>query len=71
MSVCRSCGTAIVWTVTEKGKKMPVDKDPVRGGFVLVHDELDPESPPRAISETVHLSHFATCPNADAHRKEK
>lgn len=35
---CRSCGAPMIWTTTEKGKKMPVDADPVEAerGFRLV-----------------------------------
>lgn len=71
MSLCRSCGNPIIWTVTANGKKMPVDRDPVGGTFVLVYDELDPSTAPRSLSEDVHLSHFATCPNADQHRRSR
>lgn len=27
-SVCRSCGADILWCITKKGKKMPVDLPP-------------------------------------------
>ncbi len=38
---CRSCGASIVWTVTEKGKKMPVDAEPtLDGNIVLIHKEV-------------------------------
>lgn len=38
-SACRSCGARVVWTVTENGKRMPVDEAPSADGrFVL---ELD------------------------------
>lgn len=70
MKTCRSCGAEIIWTETMNGKKMPVDAKPVQG-FVLVRDELDPSSTPRAIPEKIHLSHFATCPNADQHRRSQ
>lgn len=73
LSHCRSCAAPIIWTVTTNGKRMPVDADPVVSprGFRL--DEG--EDPPVASFTTKHLaddpvyvSHFSTCPNADAHR---
>jgi hypothetical protein len=60
MSACSSCGAQITWLLTGKGSAMPVDGDiPKTGpGNVL----FDPK---------VHTSHFATCPNADKHRRSK
>jgi hypothetical protein len=55
---CRSCRAKIIWFKTEGGRNMPVDADTVEPD----DDEWDP---PR------HISHFATCPNADKHRKGK
>ena len=53
---CSSCRAPIVWIITKAGKRMPVDWD----------------------SSTVELdgvrrgvSHFSTCPQADAHRKSR
>lgn len=33
---CSSCSAAIEWAVTEKGKRMPVDAEPVEGGTILL-----------------------------------
>jgi hypothetical protein len=55
---CNSCRKQIIWFKTEAGKNMPVDADTVEAG----DDELDLER---------HISHFATCPNADRHRKPR
>lgn len=30
---CRSCGAPIIWTITERGKRMPVDAEPRNTGF--------------------------------------
>lgn len=57
-SPCRSCGTLIVWMVTKSGKRMPVDATSAKFG----DKEFD---------HTRHVSHFATCPNANQHRKPK
>ncbi len=55
---CSSCRARIIWFKTAAGKNMPVDADTVEPG--------DEEYfPPR------HISHFATCPNAKNHRKQR
>jgi hypothetical protein len=36
MIVCRSCGASIEWAITPNGKKMPLDKEPVADGNILV-----------------------------------
>lgn len=61
MSVYRSCGAPIIWTETVNGKRMPVDKEPLAGTFVLISNAdllqgAGAEVPPRAIAEPVHLS---------------
>lgn len=73
----------MIWTITEKGRKMPVDFTPVEttalpGLFVLRRDGDSWESP-KAIAvtpgffdghdEPAYVSHFATCPHADRHRR--
>jgi hypothetical protein len=55
---CSSCRARIIWLKTERGKNMPVDADTVDPE----DDIFDPE---------VHTSHFATCPNANQHRKPR
>lgn len=76
LAYCRSCDWPIVWVITEKGKNMPVDADPVSAprGFRL--DDQGDETAPRAQfiarpdpNERLYVSHFSTCPNAAQHRK--
>ncbi len=55
---CRSCRAQIIWFKTEAGKNMPVDADTVEPD----DDELD-------LSR--HISHFATCPQANHHRRPR
>lgn len=53
---CASCKAPIYWIEMRGGKKMPVDypgESRVWFGCVV----------------KVYTSHFATCPNADKHRK--
>lgn len=63
-ATCRSCGAEIVWAITKSGKRMPLDADPVTGLGVFVFDNGYAVDPP-----PLRRSHFATCPNADEHRK--
>lgn len=61
MSACRSCGAPITWMITNTGKTMPVD------GLI----QGQPAEPNMKFDPKVHVSHFATCPNAAKHRKPK
>lgn len=69
-SRCRSCDAPIIWTVTEKGKKMPVDAGPIDGGDF----DLADGDPPTAVfvgsPHGSYSSHFATCDHADSWRKK-
>lgn len=55
---CKSCRAQIIWFKTEAGKNMPVDADTVEADDT----ELDLER---------HVSHFATCPQANQHRRRQ
>ncbi len=74
VSKCRSCQAPVIWTKMESGKMMPVDANPVTG-FELTEPDYAADSagaspdPPRGVAKKVYASHFATCPNADEHRK--
>ncbi len=69
--VCRSCGTHIVWAVTEAGKNAPVEKQ--MGGNVVLDPSLLPDEPATARvvrpGTGTHVNHFATCPQAPSWRK--
>lgn len=71
--ICGSCEAEIIWTVTEKGKRMPVDRAPRADGNVKL--EHRPGRPPLARvvgkGNGTHTSHFATCPNAGSHRTRR
>lgn len=80
MANCKSCGAAIRWKKTMTGKMMPVDyeaisfyPDPegkelfVTDGGSVVHGVRAPEE--AQMAHTGYISHFATCPNADQHRR--
>lgn len=80
---CRSCGEPIIWTITEKGKRMPVDAEPVDVSagamlFRLVERSMDDEVLAQFVPAQFHarepelfVSHFATCPHASQHRRTR
>ena len=61
MSVCKSCGAEIIWTLTESGKRMPVDAEPALRSAVFLERPAD-HPVQRAHVGPAHLSHFATVP---------
>lgn len=74
---CRSCGATVLWCFQRNSKRwMPVDVEPVPTGnirvfgdglmVVLKGDELEQY---REAGMKLHLSHFATCPEASAWRR--
>lgn len=86
MSRCRSCGASIVWARTTNGKLMPVDAVahdegnvlltwgdeegvPTRFASVLTGTALETQR--GASPEFMHRSHFATCVDANKHRRRK
>lgn len=73
-SKCKSCGAPILWAKTSKGKRTPIDAEPVR---IAVLTE-DPETGKEIIEDGLvviaegavgHTSHWATCPTAEQHRR--
>jgi hypothetical protein len=78
MPKCKSCGAEILWVTTSSGKKMPIDAAPrkvivlLRGPNDRIDKRVDQETIDKeATAEvvTAYTAHFATCPNADEHRK--
>lgn len=75
---CRSCDAPIVWAKTAANRRMPVDPDPHPAGNIrFVSDDLIDILGKKAANEArisgadLHRSHFATCSNADGHRKSR
>jgi hypothetical protein len=76
MATCRSCRAEIVWALTDKGARMPVDaKSATDGNLVLYRQGGEQRVRSVRLPEDQlrprHTSHFATCPNADHHRKDR
>jgi hypothetical protein len=58
-NTCRSCGAAIIWIVTENGKRMPLDERVL----TIITDAG------KAVKG--RQSHFSTCPQAANWRSPK
>lgn len=76
MSKCKSCGKEIIWVNTKRGKSMPCDAAPIRFSraekgelFVTPFGEVVSGVRCSTSDEIGYISHFATCPNANQHRK--
>ncbi len=69
-ATCSSCGASILWTVTEAGRRMPVDATPAGKVTVLVKNPHDENTPISKVRDH-YLSHFINCPNSAAHRTKK
>lgn len=67
---CRTCGASITWAELTSGKRHPFDGEIV----VLRTQGSILEGDGRVIEEvdlSVTSSHFATCPDADQHRRRR
>lgn len=76
MSACGSCGASIWWSVTEAGKSMPIDATPDPDGIVFIDRGVAKVLGPIELALLAEgaprwTSHFATCPNADEHRRSR
>lgn len=72
MSTCRSCGAEIKWAKTTTGKSIPLDPHPhADGNIELVNGVAYVKGRSDDPADVRHISHFATCPNANRHRKRK
>lgn len=70
MATCKSCDAPIIWVQTASGKLMPLDAKPERR-FVLGAAAGHGDGTRTAQSAETYTSHFATCPQADQHRKAR
>lgn len=85
MAECRSCGAEILWAQTERGSSIPLDPVPdPRGNLVIEVDGPGDGWPPAHVRRTAvyvregerpdeprYLAHFATCPQAESHRRAR
>lgn len=68
---CSSCGAIVVWVVTGKGARMPLDPVPVPNGNVVRTGEQTVRylKPGEAFAGNRYVSHFSSCPDASSHRR--
>jgi hypothetical protein len=80
MSRCRSCDAPLLWARTERGNRIPLDREPYSGPepaglFVLRYPDgyalAIAVSPGAFEDEPLYRSHFVTCPNAALHRRSR
>lgn len=80
MSRCKSCGAEIFWIKTRAGKAMPCDRERVPywatpgGNKVIITPggeavRCELEGDPMKVTGCGYISHFATCPQANEHRR--
>lgn len=77
VSLCKSCGARVRWAVSPAGKWMPVDAEPdmrpTGGNLVLTIRQqqlvFEPWAKEHGFTRNRYVSHFATCPAADKHRR--
>lgn len=68
MSTCCFCGAPLLWGLSRKQRRMPLDRGTVTDG---VRFRIDDDGYAVAVTDDGdgHASHFATCPNAQSHRR--
>jgi hypothetical protein len=83
LGTCRSCEAPIRWVRSESGKRHPLnaDPDPANGAWWVDDDDVMHYAPEAAtvdgvrqtamVERDLFTSHFATCPNANQHRRKK
>lgn len=70
MSTCRSCQQEIIWAKTVTGKSMPIERAD-DGNLIVVKGiaHVIPKGEEPVADMQRFVSHFATCPKAELHRR--
>lgn len=70
LGTCRSCHAPVIWVLTERGRRMPLDREETmeRGALLFVIDDKGVSH--RSQTGRGYRSHFSTCPDAAQWRKE-
>lgn len=76
---CSSCGRPIRWAISAvTGSRMPIDPEPAIGGNIRLTDDTPAKASVVGAAidlfdptddGTRYVSHFATCPTGDSHRR--
>lgn len=71
MASCKSCGAQIQWAKSQStGKQLPMDLGSKEMRLAVIgFDDLEGTHVVRYVP--TFISHFATCPDAERHRKPK
>lgn len=69
MPPCKYCGAQIIYATTSAGGRMPFDAEPVKAWRIVGPDHAQADA--RAERIDTFVSHFATCPNTDKHRRRR
>lgn len=77
-SHCSTCERPLLWAWSEHGKRIPIDPEPTTdGNIVLRRIATGADSVAHVLGrdeetdEERYTSHFATCPQADTHRRRR
>lgn len=69
MSRCKSCHATVIWGRTAKGKKIPLNLPATPDG-TFIFDDGEARAPGLFdAGKPRYTPHWATCPDADAWRK--
>jgi hypothetical protein len=70
---CRACGQPIFFAITVKGRRMPMNPDPVETGLfsIIVNAEGTAYLTEPMIDQERYDSHFASCPAPEEFRRRK
>lgn len=71
---CKSCNAPILFALSEQGKAMPFDREPLLtgGAYAIGEDGVARfVSAAARAGRALYVSHFATCAHADSHRKTR
>jgi hypothetical protein len=72
---CSSCKADVFWAMSAGGKPLPIDPEPREDGNLVVRRALGGgrvavSAKGVPAGEQRYVSHFATCPYADQHRRK-
>jgi hypothetical protein len=75
-SRCSTCSAQVIWARTVHGIPMMVDAQPTERGDLALQPrqsgtpQVWKPTPEQRAGRALYRSHFATCPDADAHRRK-
>lgn len=66
--LCKTCGARILWSKTARGRPIPLDEEPVKGGNIRIENGTALYVKPEPEVERF-VSHFSSCPQRAQHRR--